>query len=129
MSKLLQLRLGVSDDPSAFQPTLGDCIEAVLQHSELLMADVLQGLEAVVLVPGPRRSAALQTPAIRAATERLLATAGPVGQRFRSELTREVYHGGGKDDNGAEALRFEDLRPPLMPWSVPCWAGAPSSRV
>jgi hypothetical protein len=110
MSKLLQLRLGVSDDPSAFQPTLGDCIEAVLQHSELLMVDVLQGLEAVVLVPGPRRSAALQTPAIRAATERLLATAGPVGQRFRSELTREVYHGGGKDDNGAEALRFEDLR-------------------
>ncbi len=110
MSKLLQLRLGVSHDPSALQPTLGDCIEAVLQHSERLMTDVLQGLEAVVLVPGPRRSHALQSAAIRNATEALLARSGGVAQQFRTELTREVYHGGGKDDTGTEALRFEDLR-------------------
>ena len=39
---LLKLRLGVSDDPTAFPPSLNDCLEAMLQQAELLMTDVLE---------------------------------------------------------------------------------------
>jgi len=110
MTKLMQLRLGVSHDPDPLPPTLADCIEAVLRHSEVLMRGVIDGLEGVVLLPGPRRSAALQLPAIRAAAEHLVAQAPAVAAHFRGALTHEVYHGGGKDDNGGETLRFEDLK-------------------
>lgn len=108
MAKLLSLGLGISENPAALQPSLNDCIEVALNHAELLMGHVLKGLEAVVL--GPRRNAALQTQPIRAAVELLLARPGEVGRQFRADLTRETYYSGGKDDNGAEVLRFEDLK-------------------
>ncbi|MGE3347765.1 MAG: DUF1631 family protein [Ramlibacter sp.] len=110
MAKFLKLRLGVSDDPTALQPSLSDCMEAVILHSEALMADVLKGLEAAVLQNGPRRSAALQAPAIRGAVQALVGRAPEVTAQFRTELSREVYHSGGKDDNSGEVLRFEDLK-------------------
>ena len=62
------LGLGISENPTALQPSLNDCIEVALNHAELLMGNVLKGLETVVL--GPRRNAALQTQAIRAAVTR-----------------------------------------------------------
>lgn len=108
MAKLLSLGLGISENPTALQPSLNDCIEVALNHAELLMSHVLKGLEAVVL--GPRRNAALQTQPIRAAVELLLARPDDVGRQFRADLTRETYYSGGKDDNGAEVLRFEDLK-------------------
>src|SRR5881392_3169786 len=33
MATLLKLRIGVSDDPTAFQPSLNDCLDAMLQQS------------------------------------------------------------------------------------------------
>ncbi len=108
MAKLLSLGLGISENPTALQPSLNDCIEVALNHAELLMGNVLKGLETVVL--GPRRNAALQTQAIRAAVEQLLARSGEVGRQFRADLAREMYYSGGKDDSGAETLRFEDLK-------------------
>ena len=36
MAHLLKLRLGVSDDPTAFRPSLNDCLEAMLQQADLL---------------------------------------------------------------------------------------------
>ena len=108
MAKLLSLGLGVSEDPTALQPSLSDCIEAALGHAELLMGHVLKGLEAAVL--GMQRNAALQTPPVRAAVALLLSRSDDVARRFRAELTREVYHSGGKDDTGEQTLRFEDLK-------------------
>ena len=70
MAKLLSLGLGVSENPTALQPSLSDCIEAALGHAELLMGHVLKGLEAAVL--GMQRNAALQTPPVRAAVALLL---------------------------------------------------------
>ena len=46
MANLLKFRLGVSDDPSAFQPSLNDCLEAMLQQANLLITDVLSGMVA-----------------------------------------------------------------------------------
>ncbi len=108
MAKLLSLGLGISENPTALQPSLNDCIEVALNHAELLMGHVLKGLETVVL--GPRRNAALQTQPIRTAVELLLARSADVGRQFRTDLTRETYHSGGKDDSSAETLRFEDLK-------------------
>ncbi|MBX3653705.1 MAG: DUF1631 family protein [Ramlibacter sp.] len=110
MAKFLKLRLGVSDDPTALQPSLSDCMEAVVQHAELVMTEVLRGLESAVLQNGPRRSTALQSPSIRTAVLTLLERLPEVNGQFRTELSREMYHSGGKDDNNGEVLRFEDLK-------------------
>jgi hypothetical protein len=110
MANLLKLRLGVSDDPTAFQPSLNDCLEAMLQQAELLMADVLAGLAAAATASAARRVADLQRPEIKAAIQALDADAKTVCASYRSELARIVYEGGGKEQVNTELLRFEDLR-------------------
>ena len=57
-TKMLKLRLGVADDPTALQPSLSDCLAAMLKQAEPLIDEVLQGLEASALATGPRRVAA-----------------------------------------------------------------------
>jgi uncharacterized protein DUF1631 len=110
MANLLKLRLGVSDDPTAFQPSLNDCLEAMLQQAELLMSDVLAGLGAATAPSGPRRIPALDQPGRKAAIQDLASNAKAVCASYRSELTRIVYEGGGKEQAHTELLRFEDLR-------------------
>jgi hypothetical protein len=110
MAKMMKLRLGVSDDPTALQPSLGDCMAATLQQAEPLMAQILQGLEAGALGTGARRMAAFQPPPVRTAIMELQERAPEVTASFVAELTRLVYEGGGKDQTQPEALRFEDLQ-------------------
>ncbi|MEO7392359.1 MAG: DUF1631 family protein [Ramlibacter sp.] len=110
MPNLLKLRLGVSDDPTAFQPSLNDCLEAILQQAEMLMSDVVNGLTAAISPNNARRVAALQQPGTKATIEKMYATTKAVCASFRTELTRIVYEGGGKDQVNTELLRFEDLR-------------------
>lgn len=110
MANLLKLRLGVSDDPTALQPSLNDCLEAMLQRAEFLMADVINGLLAASAATGPRRIAALQLASTRLAIEALKSNLNPVCATFKTELSRVVYEGGGKDHAPVEALRFEDLQ-------------------
>jgi hypothetical protein len=110
MAKMMKLRLGVADDPTQLQPSLSDCLAAMLKQAEPLMADVLQGLEAGMAATGPRRVPAFQLPEVQAAIRALLGQAAAVKQTFVTELTRLVYEGGGKDQTQAEVLRFEDLQ-------------------
>ena len=110
MAKTVKLRLGVSDDPTALQPSLGDCMAATLQQAEPLMAQILQGLETNALATGPRRVAAFQSPPVRNAIMELQERAQEVTGSFVAELTRLVYEGGGKDQTQPEMLRFEDLQ-------------------
>ncbi|MDP3759524.1 MAG: DUF1631 family protein [Ramlibacter sp.] len=110
MPTLLKLRLGVSDDPTAFQPSLNDCLEAMLQQADLLVTDMLGGLVAACSPRSPRRIPGFQQPAIQAAVESLSANAEAVCATYRTELTRIVYEGGGKEQVNTELLRFEDLR-------------------
>lgn len=110
MAKLLKLRLGVSDDPTALQPNLNDCLAAMLQHAEDLMADVLDGLSVAARPTGPKRLPALQTTEIQRTVRDLEAQCGPISYTFRERLTAIVYEGGGKDQVHAAALRFEDLQ-------------------
>jgi hypothetical protein len=110
MPTLLKLRLGVSDDPTAFQPSLNDCLEAMLQQADLLVTDMLDALVAACAPNSPRRIPAFQEPSIKGAIESLSADAKAVCASYRAELTRIVYEGGGKELANTELLRFEDLR-------------------
>ncbi|MDE2605732.1 MAG: DUF1631 family protein [Burkholderiales bacterium] len=110
MAKPMKLRLGVADDPTQLQPSLSDCLAAMLQQAGPLITDVLKGLETGVTATGPRRVAAFQLPGVRSAILALQADADAIQETFVRELTRLVYEGGGKDQTVAEVLRFEDLQ-------------------
>lgn len=110
MAKTMKLRLGVADDPTQLQPSLSDCLAAILQQANGLMAEVLQGLEAGATGTGSRRIASFQLPAVRGTILALRARPEAVQASFVQELTRLVYEGGGKDQTTAEVLRFDDLQ-------------------
>ena len=110
MATKMKLRLGVADDPTQLQPSLSDCLAAVLQQADPLMTDVLQGLEAGTTATGPRRIPAFQLPNVKGAILALQTTSKTVKATFVKELTRLVYEGGGKDQTANEVLRFEDLQ-------------------
>jgi hypothetical protein len=110
MAKLLKLRIGVSDDPTAFDPSLNDCIEALLQQADLLVNDMLSGLVAGTAPNSPKRIHGLQQPGLKMAVMQLSGDGKAVLATYRDELTRLVYEGGGKEQLHTEALRFEDLR-------------------
>ena len=110
MSNLLKLRLGVSDDPTALQPNLNDCLGAILQHAELLMGDVLSGLQAAADPASPKRVATFQAEGMQQAVRDLCVRGQAVRASFKSELSAIVYEGGGKEQANNELLRYEDLQ-------------------
>ncbi|MEJ5990390.1 DUF1631 family protein [Ramlibacter sp. PS3R-8] len=110
MAKLMKLRMGVSDDPTALQPSLSDCLAAMLSQAQPLISDVLQGLVDAVIISGPRRIAAFQSIPVRHAIEDLQVDGELFKETFIKELTRLVYEGGGKDVAQTEVLRFQDLQ-------------------
>lgn len=110
MAKLLKLRLGVSEDPTALQPTLNDCLDLMVQQSDLLMTDVVNGLVLASAPTGPRRIAGFQQPGIKRAVEHLSRNLTAVCATYKAELSRVVFSGGGKEQVHTEALRFEDLQ-------------------
>src|SRR6478735_7391493 len=106
----MKLRVGVSDDPTALQPSLNDCLAAMLQQAEPLFAAVLQGLEVGATAAGARRVHAFQAPSVKSTVQALNEKASAVNASFVRELTRLVYEGGGKDEKPTETLRFQDLQ-------------------
>ena len=107
---MLKMRIGVADDPAALQPSLNDCLSTTLQQAELLMAEVLKGLKRGTAPVGPHSVAAFQHEAVKEAITALDTEAAEVKATFKSELTRIVYQGGGKDQVQTEVLRYEDLQ-------------------
>lgn len=110
MAKLLHLRLGVSDDPAATQPTLVDCLTNLLAQCETLVDSVLEGLSHPGAPQGPHVASALQQPGVRAVVESLKAHAPRLRETFHAELSRLVYEGGGQDEPAPGLLRFDDLQ-------------------
>ncbi len=110
MATLLKLRLGVSDDPTALQPNLNDCLAALLQHAEVLMGEVLSGLSKAGGPANSKRAAVFQQGSVQQALEHLVARSKTVCVTYKAELSRIVYEGGGKDQPHGEVLRYEDLQ-------------------
>ncbi|MBC5765926.1 DUF1631 family protein [Ramlibacter albus] len=109
MAKLLK-RMGVADDPTALQPSLNDCIEAMLGHCDTLIIEMLVGLTHASTPGHPRHVRGFQQPGIKAGIDSLNRQGEAVREVFKAELTRLVYEGGGKETVATEALRFEDLK-------------------
>jgi hypothetical protein len=110
MAKLLKLRLGVADDPTTLQPSLNDCLEAMLQQADLLVTDMLAGLVEATAPGSTKRIAGFQAQGLQGAVAELSANANAVAETYREALKTLVYSGGGKEQSQAEVLRFEDLR-------------------
>lgn len=110
MAKMLKLRLGVADDPTALQPSLNDCLEILLAQADLLMTDVVQGLVRATAATGSGRVAAFQRPGIKQVIDSLAVNTRQVCASYKAELTQVVYEGGGKEQAHTEALRYEDLQ-------------------
>jgi len=110
MAKLLKLRIGVADDPTALQPSLNDCLEAMLQQSDLLVTEMLSGLVAATGPNSQKRIAGFGQPGLKTAVMELSANSKAILATYKEELTRLVYEGGGKETSATEVLRFEDLR-------------------
>jgi len=63
MAKLLKLRFGVADDPTARQPSLNDCLEAMLPQSDVLVTDMLAASSKPLRRAPPSASRASSSPA------------------------------------------------------------------
>lgn len=110
MAKLLKARIGVSDDPTATQPTLNECLGATLERAPHLMAEIIIGLGASGKKAGNWLGTNLQQPQVRAAVDELAASSAEAGKTFHTELSALVFKGGGKDQVAGEVLRFDDLQ-------------------
>ena len=109
MNKLLQLRVGLSDDLAAQPPRLSDCVDSVIGHAEQLMLGIVQGLEAAAARTGTLRHPLLQEASVQDEMVRLKAQLPAIGSLFRLELQRAIHDGGARDQSAGDALRFEDL--------------------
>lgn len=110
MAKMLKLKLGVADDPTALQPSLNDCLSTMLQQAESLMGEVVQGLVKGMAPLGPQSVAAFQQSNVKTAILALDIDGQAARETYKAELTRLVYEGGGKETVQTEVLRYEDLQ-------------------
>lgn len=102
-------RLGVSHDPSRQKPSLHDCIEAVLEQSDVLSSDVLDGLKAAISTVRGKSIHVVQNAASKFAIEQLLECAPAFRNSFARHLRESIFGGDAKRLHG-QALRFDDFQ-------------------
>jgi hypothetical protein len=111
MTKFLLRRLGVADDPGAFKPSLQNCLEAVMEQSNLLMNDVLSGLEQSLVVAKGKKSAVVNGVLATTTIQKLSVNADAVKASFSQFLRTAVFQGvalhGGAD---GPLVRFDDFQ-------------------
>lgn len=110
MKKFLLRRIGMADDWSGARPSLHDCMEIVLLQSDILMADVLDGLAASAS-KAKGKSTFSGRPALSSAmTDVLCSQASAVKKTFLAQLRLGVYQSGAQDFAEQPLVRFEDLQ-------------------
>jgi hypothetical protein len=110
MKKFLMRRLGVSDDPTVYRPSLHDCIEAVLEQSGELIDDVIKGLITSVQPNQARVSQINQRAISHGALEMLSRNAEAVRETFTVQLRVAIYQSGSGNSGRESLVRFEDLQ-------------------
>jgi len=110
MKKYILRRLGVAHDPGSSKPTLQGCIEAVLEQSDTLMDDIMEGLLASVTPAKNKNVHPQRYPVGAQAIETLCAQREAVKKTFAAALRAAVY-GGDKQRVSAQPLvRFDDFQ-------------------
>jgi len=110
MKKYLLRRLGVAHEPGDDKPSLSTCIEAVLEQSDALLEDVLEGLQLMLAVAGGNTLHARLHPVRQAAVDRLNAQCAEAKAVFRVELRSAVYGGGSFRKPQISQVRFDDFQ-------------------
>lgn len=110
MKKFLARRMGVSDDPIALKPSLHDCIEAVLEQSDALMDDVLNGLDISAAQVKSKASAGKERTINHAVLAPLRRQADAVRATFGVQLRLAIYQNGSQESSRDALVRFEDLQ-------------------
>ncbi len=109
MKKFMLRRLGVAHEPGSFKPSLQDCMEAVLEQSDTLVADVLAGLKASISPVRTKSMHGIQNPTTKAAIEHVCAHGDAFSASFAAHLRAALY-GGDIQRGGAQPLRFDDFQ-------------------
>lgn len=108
---MLKRRIGVSDDPGAMRPTLGQCLEAAIEQSEGLIDDVLTGLDISVARARATAGKGDPQPTTTLAIEILLKQKQTVRQTFVARTREALYGGGGVERQYAQQLMsFDSLQ-------------------
>lgn len=110
MKKYLLRRLGVAHEPDEAKPSLSTCIEAVLEQSDALLEDVLDGLQTMLSVAGGNTLHARLYPVRQSAVDRLKAQTAEAKAVFRVELRSAVYGGGTFRKPQINQVRFDDFQ-------------------
>jgi Protein of unknown function (DUF1631) len=111
MTKFLLRRLGVADDPGAFRPSLQICLDAVMEQSGLLMADVLSGLESSLVAAKGKKTALINDGLAKTTIKALCANPDGLKASFSQFLRVAVFDGVVLQKGGDEPLvRFDDFQ-------------------
>jgi Protein of unknown function (DUF1631) len=110
MKKYILRRLGVAHDPSRAKPTLQGCLEAVLEQSDALMDDILDGLQASV-APKKDRNALPQKYLLGTEAVEVLCSQKTAVKVTFAKALRSAMYGGNKQRVSAQPLvRFDDFQ-------------------
>jgi len=110
MKKFMLRRVGVAKEPGSLKPSLQDCLEAVLAQSDILLDDVLKGLQAS-LFPTKAQNQRLQpNAAAKSAIEALCSNDSAVKASFSKALRAAFYGGDTLRKKEQPLVRFEDFQ-------------------
>ncbi len=103
-------RLGVADDPGHYQPNLQACLEAVLEQSDVLINDVLVGLQSTLTPAVGKNKSLILGLKDRQTIETLTENAPAVRKSFSEYLRKFVFGGEGSRQAGRQLMRFDDFQ-------------------
>ncbi|WP_296510992.1 DUF1631 family protein [Rhodoferax sp.] len=110
MKKYLLRRLGVAHEIGNSKPTLSACIDVVLEQSDPLIEDVVEGLQSMLKVSRGKAMDAKLQPIRQATVARLVARMAEIKAVFRVELRSAVYGGGAFRKTQVSQVRFDDFQ-------------------
>ncbi|MEO6624265.1 MAG: DUF1631 family protein [Burkholderiaceae bacterium] len=108
MAKYSLRRIGVASNASALRPTLSECIELLLDQSDLLGGEILDALKGPVMRELPSGQDDVD-PGIKATVLHLVAESVGVRATFCAELRRLAYQSGSQDFMQPPLGRLEDI--------------------
>lgn len=103
-------RLGISDDPGHYVPNLQACLEVVLEQSDRVIDEVLNGLASAAQPAIGKKGGVEGEPAARRAIEQLNAQAGAFKKAFVAQLRKGVLGGFGAGQSEQSSMRFDDFQ-------------------
>ena len=110
MKKYLLRRLGVAHDVGGSKPSLLACIEAVLEQTDVLMDDVVSGMQTATSPANSKGLHAARNVQRRAVVDALVLQQAALQKAFHQALRAAVYGGEGAHKASPARVRFDDFQ-------------------